>query len=146
MTDIVDKQTRSQMMAGIKGKNTKPELVLRRALHARGLRFRLHAENVAGKPDLLFPKFKAAVFVNGCFWHRHGCRYTTTPSTRADFWEKKFSGNVARDLAVAENLAKAGWRIAIVWECAVRNPEGVTKTADQLYEWLKSAHEKIEIG
>ncbi|WP_420720181.1 very short patch repair endonuclease [Abyssibius alkaniclasticus] len=109
MTDIVDKQTRSRMMAGIKGKNTKPELVLRRALHARGFRYRLHSKNVPGRPDLVFPKHHAIVFVHGCFWHRHeGCRHTTTPSTRPEFWQAKFDANVARDRSVHDQLLDAG--------------------------------------
>ena len=116
MTDIVDKQTRSRMMAGIKGKDTKPELVLRRALHARGFRYRLHSKNVPGRPDLVFPKHHAIVFVHGCFWHRHeGCRYTTTPSTRPEFWQAKFDANVNRDGAVQGQLLEAGWRVATVW-------------------------------
>ena len=109
MTDIVDKHTRSRMMAGIKGKDTKPELVLRRALHARGFRYRLHSKNVPGRPDLVFPKHHAIVFVHGCFWHRHeGCRYTTTPSTRPEFWQAKFDANVTRDGAVQGQLLEAG--------------------------------------
>ena len=97
MTDIVDRQTRSRMMAGIKGKNTKPELALRRALHARGFRYRLHSKNVHGRPDLVLPKHCAVVLVHGCFWHRHpGCRYATNPKTRAEFWEVKFAANVSK--------------------------------------------------
>ena len=96
MADIVDKKTRSRMMAGIKGKNTKPELVLRRALHARGFRFRLHGKEFPGRPDLVFPKHGAVIFVHGCFWHRHSnCRYATNPSTRMEFWQGKFDANVA---------------------------------------------------
>ena len=107
MTDIVDQQTRSRMMSGIRGKNTKPELALRRALHARGFRFRLHSGKVHGRPDLVLPKHRAVVFVHGCFWHRHeGCRYATTPSTRPEFWRAKFDANVARDSAVRTRLPR----------------------------------------
>lgn len=117
MTDIVDKQTRSRMMAGIKGKDTKHELVLRRALHAHGFRYRLHTKNVLGRPDLVFPKHHAFVFVHGCFWHCHEvCRYTTSPSTRQEFWQVKFPANVAWDEAVRDRLSEEGWRIATVWE------------------------------
>ena len=147
MTDIVDKQTRSRMMAGIKGKDTKPELVLRRALHARGFRYRLHSKNVPGRPDLVFQKHHAIIFVHGCFWHRHeGCRYTTTPSTRPEFWQTKFDANVARDRSVHDQLLDAGWRVATVWECALRRPEETALAANLLATWLRSSAAEIQIG
>lgn len=147
MADIVDKQTRSRMMAGIKGKNTKPELVLRRALHARGFRYRLHSKTVPGRPDLVFPKHHAIVFVHGCFWHRHeGCRYTTTPSTRPEFWQAKFDANVARDRSVHDQLLDAGWRVATVWECALRRPAETALAANLLAAWLRSSAAEIQIG
>lgn len=147
MTDIVDKQTRSRMMAGIRGKDTKPELALRRALHARGFRFRLHAKNVPGRPDIVFPKYGAVVFVHGCFWHRHeGCRYTTTPATRPEFWQAKFAATMARDSAVREELTQAGWRVATVWECALRKSDQVEIAADLLSAWLLSEDPQLEIG
>ncbi|MER9175300.1 DNA mismatch endonuclease Vsr [Mesorhizobium sp. M0955] len=147
MIDIVDTQTRSRMMAGIGGKDTKPELVLRRALHTRGLRYRLHGKGILGKPDLVFPRFKAVIFVHGCFWHRHSeCRFTTTPSTRPEFWQAKFAANVVRDHAVRVGLTEAGWRIATVWECALRKQEQVEAAADRLGGWLRSEVPEIEIG
>jgi len=147
VADIVDKQTRSRMMAGIKGKDTKPELVLRRALHARGFRYRLHSKTVPGRPDLVFPKHHAIVFVHGCFWHRHeGCRYTTTPSTRPEFWQAKFDANVARDRSVHDQLLDAGWRVATVWECALRRPEETALAANLLAAWLRSSAAEIQIG
>lgn len=147
MTDIVDQQTRSRMMSEIRGKNTKPELSLRRALHARGFRFRLHSSKVHGRPDLVLPKHGAVVFVHGCFWHRHeGCRYTTTPSTRPEFWQAKFEANVARDLAVRRALLEDGWRVATVWECALRKPEQVETSSEDLSIWLRSEDLQIEIG
>lgn len=147
MADIVDKQTRSRMMAGIKGKDTKPELVLRRALHARGFRYRLHSKTVPGRPDLVFPKHDAIVFVHGCFWHRHeGCRYTTTPSTRPEFWQAKFDANVARDRSVHDQLLDAGRRVATVWECALRRPEETALAANLLAAWLRSSVAEIQIG
>ncbi|WP_372922379.1 very short patch repair endonuclease [Roseovarius sp.] len=147
MTDIVDQQTRSRMMAGIKGKNTKPELALRRALHARGFRYRLHSTKVHGRPDLVLPKHRAVVFVHGCFWHRHeGCRYATTPSTRQEFWQRKFVANVARDAAVRRRLLEDGWRVATVWECALRKPDQITASTERLSAWLQSDEHKIEIG
>ena len=147
MTDIVDQQTRSRMMAAIRGKDTKPELALRRALHARGFRFRLHSKAVRGRPDLVLPKYRAVVFVHGCFWHRHeGCRYTTTPSTRQEFWQAKFTANVARDAAVRGKLLKDGWRVATVWECALRKPDQIVASIDSLSAWLRSEEDHIEIG
>lgn len=147
MTDIVNKQTRSRMMAGIKGKDTKPELVLRRALHALGFRYRLHSKNVPGRPDLVFRKHHAIIFVHGCFWHRHeGCRYTTTPSTRPEFWQAKFRANVARDETVLGMLLEEGWRVATVWECALRRPDQVNATADLLSAWLRSNELQLQIG
>lgn len=147
MTDIVDQQTRSRMMSGIRGKDTKPELALRRALHARGFRFRLHSKEVCGRPDLVLPKHHAVVFVHGCFWHRHeGCRYTTTPSSREEFWKEKFEANVARDKAVLGKLLEGGWRVATVWECALRRPDKVSNTTDALSTWLRSSCRQIRIG
>lgn len=135
------------MMAEIKGKDTKPELVLRRALHARGFRYRLHSKTVPGRPDLVFPKHHAIVFVHGCFWHRHeGCRYTTTPSTRPEFWQAKFDANVARDRSVHDQLLDAGWRVATVWECALRRPEETALAANLLAAWLRSSAAEIQIG
>lgn len=147
MTDIVDQQTRSRMMSGIRGKNTRPELALRRALHARGFRFRLHSAKVHGRPDLVLPKHRAVVFVHGCFWHRHeGCRYTTTPATRPEFWQAKFDANVARDRAVRTKLLEDGWRVATVWECALRKPDRVSTTTDRLAAWLLAGTVGMEIG
>ena len=147
MTDIVDQQTRSRMMAGIRGKDTKPELALRRALHARGFRFRLHSGKVPGRPDLVLPKHRAVVFVHGCFWHRHeGCRYATIPATRPEFWQAKFDANAARDSAVRTSLLQDGWRVATVWECALRKPERVNSAITVLEEWLLGTEGHIEIG
>jgi len=147
MTDVVDQQTRSRMMAGIKGKNTKPEVALRRALHACGFRFRLHSSNVFGRPDLLFPKYRAVVFVHGCFWHRHiGCRYCSTPSTRTEFWQDKFAANITRDNRVRTQLRSDGWRIAVVWECQLRTPVDIDATAEVMARWLQSDQPEIEIG
>ncbi len=147
MVDIVDKSTRSRMMAGIKGRNTKPERVLRRALHARGFRYRLHAKHVPGRPDLVLAKYRAIVFVHGCFWHRHeGCRYATTPATRPEFWQAKFSANVARDIAVRDSLIETGWRVATMWECALRKPEQVEAVAEILSKWFRNGTDTIELG
>lgn len=134
-------------MAGIRSKDTGPELALRRAMHVRGFRYRLHAKGVPGRPDLVLPKYSAVVFVHGCFWHRHaGCRYATIPSTRPEFWQTKFEANVARDSAVRGALLAAGWRVATVWECAVRKPQQVEMASNLLAAWLRGGASKIEIS
>lgn len=120
MVDVVDKATRSRMMSGIRGKNTSPELTVRKFLHAHGLRYKLHAKDLPGKPDLVFPKYGVALFVHGCFWHRHSrCKYSTTPASNQEFWLKKFEDNVSRDKEAIKALKKAGWRIFIIWECEI---------------------------
>lgn len=121
MTDIVDRATRSRMMSGIRGKDTQPEMVVRRALYARGLRFRLHDRSLPGRPDIVIKKHRVAIFVNGCFWHGHqGCRYFRLPATNPEFWDGKIAGNRARDARKVHALREAGWRVAVVWECAIR--------------------------
>jgi len=105
------------MMSGIRGKNTKPELLVRSHLHRKGLRFRLHAK-LPGKPDLVFSKYRTVVFVHGCFWHRHqNCQYTTMPTSNANFWQTKFASNVKRDALVQEQLTALGWRVLVIWGC-----------------------------
>jgi DNA mismatch endonuclease, patch repair protein len=118
VTDIVDHRRRSEMMARIGPRNTTPEIAVRRAAHALGFRFRLHRKDLPGCPDAVFPKRRLAVFVHGCFWHRHeGCSNCTMPKTRPEFWRQKFEGNVERDRRNCEQLTRLGWRILIVWEC-----------------------------
>lgn len=113
---------RSALMARVKGKNTSPEMAVRRAAHALGLRFRLHRRELPGRPDLIFPKHRLAIFVHGCFWHRHsGCKRATTPKTRRDFWRRKFADNEARDQRVVALLRDMGWRVEIIWECETKN-------------------------
>jgi DNA mismatch endonuclease, patch repair protein len=119
--DLVDKATRSRMMSGIRGKNTKPELQVRRFLHALGLRYRLHAPELPGRPDLVFPKYRVAVQVQGCFWHQHqGCPLAYIPASNKQFWITKLSSNVERDTRNARRLRAMGWRVVTVWECDVR--------------------------
>ena len=120
--DNVDILTRSKMMANIRSKNTIPELTVRRYLHSRGLRFRLHRKDLPGNPDIVMPKFMTCIFVHGCFWHRHPqCRFATTPATRVNFWTEKFAKNVARDLRNIYALEQLGWKVLIIWECQLRN-------------------------
>jgi DNA mismatch endonuclease (patch repair protein) len=120
MPDIVTPETRSRMMSGIRGRDTKPELAVRRYLHARGLRYRLHVRDLPGRPDIVLPRHRTAVFVHGCFWHRHeGCRFAYTPKSRREFWLTKLEGNAARDTRDQQRLRDLGWRVEVVWECEV---------------------------
>jgi DNA mismatch endonuclease (patch repair protein) len=124
------------MMAAIRGVDTKPELRLRSALHRQGFRYRLHDRLLPGRPDLVLPRYRAAIFVHGCFWHRHeGCHWCTTPASNSDFWSAKFAANVERDLRHRQELRQAGWRVATVWECALRRePSAVL---DEIVHWLR---------
>lgn len=147
MTDVVDRETRSRMMAGIRGRDTRPEMALRRALHARGFRYRLHGADLPGRPDLVFPRHRAVVFVHGCFWHRHpGCRYATTPATREAFWSAKFDANVARDRAVQGALASMGWRVGVAWECGLRSRGNAEQAADVVAAWLRGGETSLDHG
>lgn len=133
------------MMSRIGARNTKPELVVRRGLHAAGFRFRLHRSNLPGSPDVVLPKHRAVIFVNGCFWHRHeGCANFRLPKTNTDFWQKKIDKNVARDEAAIEELLKLGWRVLVVWECVTRR----TPVGQLLHEidlWIAGSQNAGEI-
>ena len=120
MADIVSKAKRSQMMSGIRGKDTKPEIIVRQGLHARGYRFRLHRKDLPGKPDIVLPKYRAAIFVNGCFWHGHDCHLFKWPKTREDFWREKIGLNRERDVATFSSLLSQNWRVLVIWECALK--------------------------
>lgn len=117
MADRITTETRSRNMAAIRGSNTKPELTVRRFLHACGFRFRLHRKDLPGKPDIVLPKYRTAIFVHGCFWHLHGCKNTVIPKTRTEWWAAKLEGNRARDERSVLQLEKLGWRVIIIWEC-----------------------------
>lgn len=133
MSDIMDAATRSRLMSRIRGKNTKPELRVRRYLHAQGLRFKLHDHNLPGKPDLVFPKYRTVVFVHGCFWHRHkGCPSATSPKSRAKFWEEKLEGNVLRDAKNAVKLQEAGWRVLTIWECESASASALASLVEEI--------------
>lgn len=126
MADIVDSKRRSELMAGIRSRDTAPELAVRRIAHRMGLRFRLHRKALPGRPDLIFPKHRLAVFVHGCFWHRHeDCPFSHIPKTRTAYWADKFERNVARDKRNREALQDLGWRVVVVWECEVGDEEAV---------------------
>lgn len=145
MVDIVDKPTRSRMMAGIRAKNTKPEVRLRSALHRLGFRFRIHDRALPGRPDIVLPRYRAAVQIHGCFWHRHeGCRFATNPSSNREFWQAKFEGNVQRDRAAELSLQERGWRTGVIWECSIKE-RGAAQVASELAAWLTSGSDKIEI-
>lgn len=120
MTDIVSSKVRSKMMSAIRSSNTKPELLIRKALHAKGFRYRLHVKGLPGKPDLVFHKHKAVVFINGCFWHGHNCHLFKWPKTRSEFWESKIKGNKVRDSDNVSTLLEQDWRVAVIWECSIK--------------------------
>lgn len=121
MADVHDRETRSRNMAAIKGRDTKPEVWLRKELFKRGFRYRIHRKDLPGRPDIVLPRFKTVIFVNGCFWHSHtGCVYFTRPSSNHDFWAQKLSGNKNRDRKNYAALLEAGWKVIIVWECAIK--------------------------
>lgn len=124
--DVVDRTTRSRMMSGIKGKDTNPEMIVRKFLHFHGYRFRIHRADLPGKPDIVLPKLRTCIFVHGCFWHNHaGCKYAAIPKTRPDFWKAKFEANIVRDLRARTALEKTGWRVLIIWECELRRSEQI---------------------
>ena len=147
MTDIVDSATRSRMMSGIRGRNTKPELRIRKALHARGFRYRIHHTRLPGKPDIVLPRFRAVVLVHGCFWHGHDCPLFRLPGTRTEFWHDKITRNRARDREVAVALSDAGWRCATVWECSLRGPLRLDfdSVIDGLGDWLRCGRGDLEL-
>jgi DNA mismatch endonuclease (patch repair protein) len=125
--DIVSREKRSAMMANIRGRNTRPEQAVRRAAHRLGLRFRLHRRDLPGSPDLVFPRLRTALFVHGCYWHRHnGCKYSSIPKSNVEFWLKKLQTNVDRDIRVRRELETGGWNVVIIWECETRDINTMT--------------------
>ncbi|WP_423598655.1 very short patch repair endonuclease [Roseateles sp. MS654] len=136
MVDFLTKAQRSERMSRIRGRDTKPEMVLRKLLHGQGLRYRLHGAALPGRPDLVLVRHKAVVFVHGCFWHRHhGCNIATTPKSNTEFWLRKFERNVARDQRNIRALQDLGWRVYVVWECELASAVKAQATADRL-AWL----------
>ncbi len=124
MSDILSKEKRSWNMSRIKGKDTKPELLVRSLLHRMGYRFRLHRKDLPGKPDIVLPKYNTVIFVHGCFWHRHkDCKYAYNPKSRASFWQNKFKENIERDNKKQAELKKIGWEVIVIWECDLRKVE-----------------------
>lgn len=147
MADVVPAEVRSRMMAGIKATNTRPELLLRKGLHARGFRFRLHDRALPGKPDIVLPRHRAVIFAHGCFWHGHDCHLFKWPKTREEFWRAKIIRNRAVDLQAETALAAAGWRQAVVWECAIkgRTRLPLEQVLSSCVDWLTSGTQRIEI-
>lgn len=147
MVDVVDTATRSRMMAGIRGKNTRPELIIRRGLHAQGFRYRLHSPGLPGKPDLVFPGRRAVILVHGCFWHGHDCHLFRWPSSRVEFWKRKIIRNREKDIETLVALREEGWRVLVIWECALkgrtRRPDG--EVIKEAAGWLCSGDEHREI-
>ena len=133
MVDIMTVEQRSALMSRIRSVDTKPELFVRRALHAMGYRFRTHVRGLPGRPDLVFTRRQAVIFVHGCFWHRHGCRKTTVPKVREEFWGGKFAANTSRDQRNQSQLVQSGWRVLIVWECEI---EGDDTIIDRMVAFL----------
>ena len=131
MTDVHNPQTRSYNMSRVRGKDTKPEIVVRRFLFANGFRYRLHDPKLPGKPDIVLPKYKTVIFVNGCFWHGHkGCSYFVLPKTRTEWWLQKIKGTMARDKAAEIGLNVLGWKVIVVWECQLKkNSQIITLTS-----------------
>ena len=146
MTDIVDPLTRSQMMSRIRNRDTRPEILIRRLLHSLGFRFRLCAKDIPGKPDIVLPKYRAVLFVHGCFWHGHSCVLYRTPKTRQEFWKSKIARNRKNDTRVLELLKEDGWRIGLIWECAIRLPNSDhDKVVRKIHQWLVSGKPWLEI-
>jgi len=146
MPDVHRPEIRSRNMAAIHAVNTEPELIIRRQLHARGYRYRLHARNLPGSPDIVFRKFSAVIFIHGCFWHRHNCHLFRWPQTRSDFWKNKLNNNAERDQSNQVLLTKT-WRIGVIWECALKGKGriDIEKLADQIEGWLSSDTRKLII-
>ena len=147
MADVVSPAVRSRMMSGIKGKNSQPEILIRKMLFSAGYRFRLHRRDLPGTPDIVMPGRKIVIFVHGCFWHAHeGCKYFKVPATRPDFWIAKLQSNVDRDKRAFEKLKTMGWRILCVWECATRESETEKSLLKRMISWIDSDIRIEEIG
>lgn len=140
MTDIVTPEVRSRMMSSIRGRDTVPEKIVRSLLFRSGFRFRLHRRDLPGRPDIVLPKYRAVIFINGCFWHAHPrCAYATCPSSNRKFWQTKLADNQDRDRRNIGKLRRTGWRVLVVWECTVRGKLDLFELEDQLRSWIRSA-------
>ena len=139
MADVMTPEQRSRCMAAIKGKDTKPELIVRKYLFSRGLRFRVQVRKLPGTPDIVLPKYKTAIFVNGCFWHGHeGCKYFRLPKSNVEFWKEKIERNIERDRESMQALFDLGWKVVRVWECELRNKANREETLNKIYTSITS--------
>ncbi|MYM63841.1 DNA mismatch endonuclease Vsr [Pseudomaricurvus sp. HS19] len=147
MADVHNPEVRSRNMSAIRGKNTKPELHIRRLLHSKGFRFRLNRRDLPGKPDIVLPRYKAAIMVHGCFWHVHKCAAFHWPASRTQWWKEKLTSNQKRDLQNSAALAAQGWRIAVVWECSIKGKYRLSdeELTSKLTSWLTSGTQRIEL-
>jgi DNA mismatch endonuclease (patch repair protein) len=147
MADVVCPEKRSLMMAGIRGKNTRPEILIRKLLHARGFRYRLHDKKLPGKPDIVLPRYRAVIMIHGCFWHGHDCHLFKWPSSNVAFWKEKILKNQSVDENAISNLAAAGWRVLTIWECALKGKQ--RRPHDEIVsiiiQWLESSASNIDI-
>lgn len=147
MVDTVDIITRSRIMAGIRAKNTKPEIIIRKGLYARGYRYRIHVKELTGRPDIVFRKYYAVIFVNGCFWHSHGCHLSKLPKSNTEFWNNKLSRNKQRDKEIIEKLISSGWRVCLILECSLRGKAKANfeSLLDTIELWLHSSAERLDL-
>jgi DNA mismatch endonuclease (patch repair protein) len=147
LADVVTPDVRSRMMSGIRGKDTRPELVVRKALHAAGFRYRLHDKGLPGRPDIVLPKWRAVIFIHGCFWHGHDCHLFKWPKTREDFWRAKIERNRAVDEKAMVDLGRLGWRVAVVWECGLKgkSPTNLAQMLKQVADWIKGENQTLLI-
>lgn len=135
MVDNLSPERRSRLMGRVRGKDTKPEMIVRRLAHRLGYRFRLHGRDLPGSPDLVFPGRKKVIFIHGCYWHRHDCKKATTPKTNTNFWQKKFDDNVMRDNKNLNDLTETGWGTLVVWQCEAEKLDGL---AERLTDFLEA--------
>lgn len=144
MADVMTPEQRSRCMAAIKGKDTKPEMIVRKYLFSRGLRYRVNNRKLPGSPDIVLKKYKTVVFIDGCFWHGHeSCKYYRLPKTNVDFWRHKIAMNIARDYANGVDLRLAGWRVIRVWECDIKTKAKREETLERLYQEIVESYNKL---
>ena len=137
MSDIFSSQKRSDIMSKISGKNTKPEILVRKFLFSKGFRYRINVKTLPGKPDIVLPKYKTVIFINGCFWHGHNCKKGKLPSSNIDFWKEKISNNKSRDDKNSDLLVKLGWKVIIIWQCEISKIDNRIKILNKLLEDIK---------
>lgn len=146
MTDIKSKEERSKNMAAVKGKNTKPEMIVRKYLFLKGMRYRIHVKSLPGNPDIVLPKYKTVVFINGCFWHGHdACKYNRLPKSNIDFWESKIKNNKIRDILNESKLKEQGWRVIRIWECEIRRVQDRNLSLERLYKQIVEPNTSYEV-